>query len=128
MAVRTRDIGPSEYKYGFRDAEDQYVFKSQRGLSADVVRNLSAMKGEPDWMLRFRLRALELFYRKPLPTWGADLSEIDFDNIFYYVKPSESRARDWQEVPENIKRTFDLRGVPGAERKLPGGVRAEDES
>src|SRR5205823_7681166 len=107
MAVRKQDIEPSEYQYGFHDAEDQYVFKSQRGLSADVVRNLSAMKGEPEWMLRFRLRALELFYRKPLPTWGADLSEIDFDNIFYYVKPSESRARDWEEVPENIKRTFD---------------------
>src|SRR5438552_1020800 len=128
MAVRKQDIEPSEYKYGFHDAEDQYVFKSQRGLSADVVRSLSAMKGEPEWMLRFRLRALELFYRKPMPKWGADLSEIDFDNIFYYVKPSESRARDWEEVPENIKRTFDRLGIPEAERKFLAGVSAQYES
>jgi len=128
MAVRTRDIGPSEYKYGFRDAEDQYVFKSQRGLSADVVRSISAMKGEPEWMLRFRLRALELYSRKPMPSFGADLSGIDFDNIFYYVKPSESRARDWDEVPENIKRTFDRLGIPEAERKFLAGVSAQYES
>jgi Fe-S cluster assembly protein SufB len=128
MAVRKQDIGPSEYLYGFHDAEDEYVFKSQRGLSADVVRSISAMKGEPEWMLRFRLRALELYLRKPMPGFGADLSGIDFDNIFYYVKPSESRARDWDEVPENIKRTFDRLGIPEAERKFLAGVSAQYES
>src|SRR5437773_3263927 len=128
MAVRKQDIGPSEYLYGFHDAEDEYVFKSQRGLSADVVRSISAMKGEPEWMLRLRLRALELFYRKPMPSFGADLSGIDFDNIYYYVKPSESRARDWDEVPEAIKKTFDRLGIPEAERKFLAGVSAQYES
>src|SRR5437773_5245630 len=128
MAVRKQDIGPSEYLYGFHDAEDEYVFKSQRGLSADVVRSISAMKGEPEWMLRFRLRALELYSRKPMPSFGADLSGIDFDNIFYYVKPSESRARDWDEVPEAIKKTFDKLGIPEAERKFLAGVSAQYES
>ena len=111
MAVRTRDIGPSEYKYGFRDAEDQYVFKSQRGLSAEVVRSLSAMKGEPEWMLRFRLRALELFYRKPMPKWGADLSE-KFDLT------KEDRADDllFNEVI--------WRSVKGAHAPMPAPVRA----
>jgi len=94
MAVRKEEIGTTDYQYGFHDSEDNYVFKSSRGLSADTVEQISRMKNEPEWMLKLRRRALELFYRKPMPTWGADLSEIDFDNIFYYVKPSESRARD----------------------------------
>src|SRR5438874_11710453 len=128
MAVKPQDVIKDEYKFGFHDAEDTYVFKSQRGLSRQVVEQLSAMKGEPEWMLRLRLRALELFYRKPLPTWGADLSGIDFDNMFYYVKPSESRARDWDEVPEAIKKTFDRLGIPEAERKFLAGVSAQYES
>src|SRR5581483_3640688 len=127
MAVKPQDIVSNEYKYGFRD-EEHYVFKSQRGLSRQVVEQLSQMKGEPEWMLRFRLRALELFYRKPLPTWGADLSDINFDDIFYYVRPSETRARDWDEVPEGIKRTFDRLGIPEAERKFLAGVSAQYES
>ncbi len=127
MAVSKLDVLPTEYKYGFRD-EENYVFKSRKGLSREVVEQISRMKGEPEWMLRFRLRALELFYRKPLPTWGADLSEIDFDNIYYYVKPSEARARDWDEVPESIKKTFDRLGIPEAERKFLGGVSAQYES
>src|SRR3954453_17514015 len=85
MAAKIEEITGNEYKYGFHHSGDAYVFKSQRGLSEEVVRQLSAMKGEPEWMLRFRLRALQLFYRKPLPTWGADLSGVDFDNMFYYV-------------------------------------------
>src|SRR5579884_434801 len=127
MAVSKLDVLPTEYKYGFRD-EENYVFKSRKGLSREVVEQISRMKGEPEWMLRFRLRALELFYRKPLPTWGADLSEIDFDNIYYYVKPSEARARDWDEVPESIKKTFDRLGIPEAERKFLAGVSAQYES
>src|SRR5215212_11995217 len=128
MAVRKEEIGPADYQYGFHDSEDNYVFKSSRGLSADTVEQISRMKNEPEWMLKLRRRALELFYRKPMPTWGADLSEIDFDNIFYYVKPSESRARDWDEVPESIKKTFDRLGIPEAERKFLAGVSAQYES
>ena len=80
-------------QYGFHDQEN-YVFKAERGLNADVVRGMSKMKGEPEWMRQFRLKALDIFLKKPMPTWGADLSGIDFDNIYYYIKPSaESRRR-----------------------------------
>ena len=87
MAVTAKDLKNTEYRYGFHDP-DSYVFKSQRGLSPDTVEEISRYKQEPEWMLKFRLRAMQIFHRKPLPTWGADLSGIDFDNIFYYVKPS----------------------------------------
>ncbi len=86
------------------------------------------MKSEPDWMRQFRLRALDLFERKPMPTWGANLSAIDFDNIHYYVRPSEKQGRSWDEVPEYIKDTFDKLGIPEAERKFLGGVSAQYES
>ncbi|MFN8535486.1 MAG: Fe-S cluster assembly protein SufB [Dehalococcoidia bacterium] len=117
----------SEYKYGFHDEED-YVFKSGRGLSEEIVGKISEMKNEPAWMRRFRLRSLEIFRQKPMPTWGGDLSEIDFDNIFYYVRPSEKTSRSWEEVPEYIKNTFDRLGIPEAERKFLAGVGAQYES
>src|SRR5258708_13730818 len=89
MAVRAQDL-TKDYKYGFHDADD-YAFKSQRGLNREVVEMISAYKKEPDWMLQFRLRALDIFRKKPMPTWpAADLSEIDFENIFYYVRPTEN--------------------------------------
>jgi len=88
MTVTPKDLQNTEYRYGFHDADD-YVFKSKRGLSPDTVAEISRYKNEPEWMLRFRQRALELFRRKPMPMWGADLGGIDFENIFYYVKPSE---------------------------------------
>jgi Fe-S cluster assembly protein SufB len=116
-----------EYKYGFRDEED-YVFKSGRGLSEEVVRHISKMKDEPEWMLEFRLKALEYFYKRPMPTWGGDLSEIDFDNIFYYIRPSEKQGKSWDEVPEYIKETFDKLGIPEAEKKYLAGVGAQYES
>jgi len=127
MAKAIQEIGPSDYKYGFHDAED-YVFKSKRGLTREVVEEISYMKGEPDWMRQFRLRAHKIFERKPMPTWGADLSGIDFDNIHYYVKPSEKTEKSWEEVPEYIKNTFDRLGIPEAERKFLAGVSAQYES
>ncbi len=117
----------TEYKYGFRDPE-QYVFKSRKGLDREVVEQISWMKNEPDWMRQFRLKALEYFLKRPLPTWGADLSELDFDEIHYYVKPTERQGRSWEEVPEYIKQTFERLGIPEAERKFLAGVGAQYES
>ncbi len=116
-----------EYKYGFSDPEE-YVFKSGKGLSRELVTEISEMKGEPGWMLDFRLRSLETFYKKPMPTWGADLSSVDFDNIHYYVRPAERKGRTWDEVPDYIKETFDRLGIPEAERKFLAGVSAQYES
>ncbi|HLI26858.1 MAG TPA: Fe-S cluster assembly protein SufB [Chloroflexota bacterium] len=127
MAKALQDIGPREYQYGFHDVED-YVFKSKRGLSREVVEEISRLKGEPDWMLQLRLKALAIFERKPLPTWGADLREIDFDNIYYYIKPADRQGRTWDEVPQYIKDTFDKLGIPEAERKFLAGVSAQYES
>ena len=98
------DIG--EYQYGFRDEED-YVFKSKKGLSRQVVEEISAMKGEPEWMRDFRLKALDYFQKRPMPNWGADLSDIDFDDIYYYIRPAEKMGETWDEVPEYIRDTFE---------------------
>ncbi|MFO7262722.1 MAG: Fe-S cluster assembly protein SufB [Bacillota bacterium] len=116
-----------EYQYGFRDP-DISVYRAKKGLSREVVEEISRIKGEPDWMREFRLNALEIFWSKPMPTWGGDLSEIDFDNITYYVKPTERKGRSWDEVPEEIKRTFDKLGIPEAEQKFLAGVSAQYES
>lgn len=119
------DIG--DYKYGFHD-KDVSVFRSKRGLTEDIVREISNMKQEPEWMLDYRLKALETFYSKPMPQWGGDLNSLDFDEITYYVKPSEATERSWDEVPEEIKATFDKLGIPEAEQKYLAGVSAQYES
>jgi Fe-S cluster assembly protein SufB len=119
------DIG--EYQYGFRDEED-YVYKSKRGLNRQVVEDISSMKGEPEWMRDFRLKALDHYERRPLPNWGGNLSEIDFDNIYYYIRPAEKQGKTWDEVPEYIKNTFEKLGIPEAERKFLAGVGAQYES
>jgi Fe-S cluster assembly protein SufB len=119
------DIG--EYQYGFRDEED-YVFKSGRGLTRGTVEEISSMKDEPEWMRDFRLKALEHFQKRPMPNWGADLSGIDFDDIFYYIRPAEKQGKTWEEVPEYIKNTFEKLGIPEAERKFLAGVGAQYES
>lgn len=116
-----------EYKYGFHDP-DTSVFKSQKGLNEEVVRQISAMKDEPQWMLEFRLKALEKFLKRPMPTWGVDLSELDLDEIYYYVRPADFQGRSWDEVPDTIKNTFDKLGIPEAERKFLAGVGAQYES
>src|SRR5690625_3996970 len=125
MAKNVPDIG--EYKYGFQD-RDVSVFRTERGLTKAVVEEISRMKNEPEWMLEERLKALEIFYDKPMPQWGGDLSELDFDEIIYYVKPSEEQGRTWDEVPEEIKKTFDRLGIPEAEQKYLAGVSAQYES
>jgi len=119
--------GIGEYKYGFHDPET-YVFKSGRGLNREIVERISSMKGEPQWMLEFRLKALEHFLQRPMPTWGPDISQLDLDNIFYYVKPMEAGGRTWEDVPDTIKNTFDKLGIPEAERKFLAGVGAQYES
>ncbi|SHG41884.1 Fe-S cluster assembly protein SufB [Ornithinibacillus halophilus] len=116
-----------EYKYGFSD-KDVSIFRTERGLTRKVVEEISKMKEEPQWMLDYRLKALEHFYERPMPQWGGDLSELDFDEIVYYVKPSEKQGRTWDEVPEEIKQTFDKLGIPEAEQKYLAGVSAQYES
>src|SRR5881397_3163932 len=114
-------------KYGFHDS-DQYVFRSRRGLDAEIVSQISEMKGEPAWMRDYRLKAIEIFERKPLPTWGGDVSTIDFQDIFYYVKPTSEEAKSWEDVPADMKRTFDRLGIPEAEQKFLAGVGAQYDS
>jgi Fe-S cluster assembly protein SufB len=116
-----------EYKYGFHDTEKP-VFKAERGLNHAVIDQISDHKNEPDWMRQFRHAALDMFFAKPMPTWGADLSGIDFDEIFYYLKPSGGSEKSWDDVPEDIKRTFDRLGIPEAERKFLAGVGAQYDS
>ncbi len=115
------------YKYGFKDP-DQYVFKAEKGLSKRVVEQISGMKEEPEWMLKYRLKALEIYEKKPIPTWGADLSDLDMDEIYFYVRPSDREGRSWDEVPDDIKKTFERLGIPEAERKSLSGVGAQYES
>ena len=119
--------GVGDYKYGFSDP-DTYVFRSRKGLGQDVVREISAMKGEPEWMLDFRLKALEHFEKRPMPTWGGDLSKLDLDNIYFYAKPTDSEGRSWDDVPDTIKKTFDRLGIPEAERKFLAGAGAQYDS
>ncbi len=119
--------GLGEYKYGFHDPEN-YVFKSQKGLSREVVEQISYMKGEPQWMLDFRLKALDHFLKRPVPTWGPDLSGLNFDDIYYYVRPTQKSGKSWEDVPDAIKNTFDKLGIPEAERKFLAGVGAQYES
>ncbi len=116
-----------EYQYGFVD-RDISVVRFQKGLTKKTVEEISTMKNEPGWMTDFRLRSLELFRQKPMPNWGGDLSELDFDDITYYVKPTERQGKTWEDVPEEIKNTFDRLGIPEAERKFLAGVSAQYES
>ncbi|MDP9832490.1 MULTISPECIES: Fe-S cluster assembly protein SufB [Trueperella] len=116
------------YQYGWHD-EDPAAESAQRGLNEDVVRNISALKNEPEWMLNKRLRALKMFQRRPMPTWGADLSGIDFDQIKYFVRSTEKTATTWDDLPQDIKRTYDRLGIPEAEKqRLVAGVAAQYES
>jgi Fe-S cluster assembly protein SufB len=126
MAVQARDL-TKDYQFGFHD-EDVSVFRTQKGLSREVVAAISEHKREPEWMLAFRLKALDHFLKRPMPHWGADLSGINFDDIYYYVKPMEEQGRSWDEVPEAIKNTFDRLGIPEAERKFLAGVSAQYDS
>ena len=120
----------SDYKekFGFHDPESGYAYKAPKGLSREVVESISDYKSEPAWMRDFRLKALEHFEARPTPTWGGNLGQIDFNDIHYFVRASETNSRDWSEVPEDIKKTFDRLGIPEAERKFLSGVGAQYES
>ncbi len=127
--MTTVDIDLGGYQLGWADEED-YVFKPQKGISEDIIRQMSAMKNEPEWMLDFRLKAYKRFIRKPMPNWGGVemLDTIDFDDIYYYIKPTEGQAKDWEMVPDSIKETYEKLGIPEAERKYLAGVTAQYES
>lgn len=130
MGVDTPEVFLNElgdYQYGFSDP-DVSVFKSRKGLDENVVRQISAMKGEPEWMLEYRLKALKHFLVRPLPNWGPDLTHLNLDNIYYYVRPAEASSKSWDDVPESIKNTFDRLGIPEAEQKFLAGVGAQYES
>jgi len=114
-------------QYGFSD-DKAPVFQGRKGVDPEVVTQISRMKEEPEWMLEFRLKALEQFRKKPMPTWGGDLSNIDFDDIYYYIKPMDRQGETWEDVPSYIKDTFDKLGIPEAEKKFLAGAGAQYDS
>jgi len=128
-SAETVDIELGGYQLGWSDEED-YVFKPKKGLNEEIIREMSLMKGESEWMLEFRLKAYQRFLRKPVPDWGGggSLDDIDFDDIYYYIKPMEGQAQDWDMVPDSIKETYEKLGIPEAERKYLAGVTAQYES
>jgi Fe-S cluster assembly protein SufB len=119
------DIGEIN-KYDFK-TDSKPIFKARKGVDAEIVRQISAIKNEPDWMLQFRLNALEIFNSKPMPKWGGDIA-IDFQDIYYYLKPADHQGKTWDDVPDEIKKTFDRLGIPEAEKKYLAGVKAQFES
>ncbi len=128
MVTKSYDqVIPETYKFGFHD-DIEYSFRSKKGLSREIVRDISRAKAEPEWMTEFRLRALELFYQKPMPQWGGDLSQINFDETYYYARATDKPEGNWDDVPEAIKKTFDRLGIPEAERKFLAGVGAQYDS
>lgn len=123
------DVGTlkGDYQFGFHDP-DQSVFRARKGLDREIVEQISDLKGEPAWMRDIRLKAFDIFLQKPMPAWGGNVAEMDFNNIYYYVKPSDGEGRTWDDVPENIKKTFDRLGIPEAEKKFLAGVGAQYDS
>jgi len=128
FSMATENLDMDYSKYDFKDSTDMYVHLSKKGLSKDTVIAISKMKDEPQWMLDFRLRSFEIFMKKPMPTWGGNLSAIDFQNIFYYAKATEKVEKNWDDVPAEVKNTFDKLGIPEAEKKFLAGVGAQYES
>ncbi|MEO9364951.1 MULTISPECIES: Fe-S cluster assembly protein SufB [Candidatus Nitrosocaldus] len=126
--MASQDVIRDYSKYDFKDPVDMYVYISRKGLSRETIEEISRIKNEPEWMLKFRLNAYEMFLKMPMPRWGGDLSKVDFDNIYYYAKPTDRKGRSWDDVPENIRKTFERLGIPEAERKFLAGVGAQYES
>ena len=126
--MTTENIEMDYSKYDFKDSTEMYVHLSKKGLTKDTVREISQLKEEPEWMLDFRLRAYDVFMKKPMPQWGGDLNKIDFQNIYYYAKASEKTEKNWDDVPDDVKNTFDKLGIPEAEKKFLAGVGAQYES
>ena len=117
-----------DYKYGFHESEEHYNYKSGKGLNRHTVEEISEMKSEPQWMRDYRLKALEIFWQKALPQWGGNLNELDFQGIHYFVRATDRQGKSWDDVPAEIKRTFDKLGIPEAEKKFLAGVGAQYES
>ena len=129
MATDTKPhVAIGDYQYGFSDPTDDYVFTSRKGLDAEIVTQISELKKEPDWMRQFRLDSLAIFETKPMPDWGGDLDELDFQNIYYYVRASDGQEKSWDDVPDDIRKTYDRLGIPEAEKKYLAGVKAQYES
>jgi len=129
MATKPKDLDLGKgYRYGWHDEGASTVNVPKKGLSREVVEGISRGKGEPEWMTKIRVKAYEHFVRRPMPSWGADLSEIDFDNIYYYIKPIADQVKSWDDLPEDIKNTYVKLGIPEAEREFLGGVTAQYES
>jgi len=126
--MTTENLNMDYSKYDFKDSTEMYVHLSKKGLTKDTVREISQLKEEPEWMLDFRLRAYDVFMKKPMPQWGGDLNKIDFQNIYYYAKASEKTEKNWDDVPDDVKNTFDKLGIPEAEKKFLAGVGAQYES
>jgi Fe-S cluster assembly protein SufB len=124
--ILEQDVPAEINKYDFR-TESKPVFRAQKGLNADIVSQISEMKSEPDWMRQFRLQSLEIFNSKPMPRWGGKI-DLNFQDIYYYLKPTNEQGKTWDEVPEEIKKTFDRLGIPEAEKKYLSGVKAQFES
>ncbi len=122
------EIGVGDYQYGFHYGTDDYAFRGKKGINRDVVAQISEMKREPEWMRDFRLQALDIFFQKPMPDWGGDMSELDFQDIFYYVRASDRQEKSWDDLPADIKKTYDRLGIPEAEKKYLAGVKAQYES
>ncbi|MBA4029497.1 MAG: Fe-S cluster assembly protein SufB [Planctomyces sp.] len=122
------EIGIGDYQYGFHDSTENYTFKSRKGLDREMVEQISAMKKEPAWMRDFRLEAYDIFLSKPMPSWGGDLSHLDFQDIHYYMKASDRQEQSWDDVPDDIRKTYDRLGIPEAEKKYLAGVKAQYES
>src|SRR6478609_1479752 len=121
------EVGLGEInKYDFRN-DEKYIFKSRKGLDAEIVHQISDMKKEPEWMRDFRLKSLEIFNSKPMPRWGGNIG-INFQDIYYYLKPADHQGKTWDDVPAEIKETFDKLGIPEAEKKYLAGVKAQFES
>jgi len=128
IALATTELDLGRYQLGWSDVED-YVFKPKKGLSEEIVREMSWMKGEPDWMRDFRLKALRHFERRPMAPWFAvNMPDLDFQDIYYYIKPTEKQVDAWDQLPESVKRTYEKLGIPEAERKYLAGVTAQYES
>src|SRR5215204_1363050 len=123
-----QELGLGEYKYGFSDPEEYFFKTPRKGIDEEIVAMISMRKNEPEWMLEFRLNALRSFQEKPVPQWGGNLNELDFDDIYYYIRPMENQGRSWDDVPDDIKNTFDKLGIPQAERDILAGVGAQYES
>jgi Fe-S cluster assembly protein SufB len=134
MATDTTDLNAQvqgikdEYKYGFHDSVENYSFKSGKGLNKEIVHQISEVKNEPQWMRDIRLKALDVFWSKPTPTWGGNLHELNYDDIRYFMKASDRQGKTWDDVPAEIKNTFEKLGIPEAERKFLAGVGAQYDS